>query len=242
MREAGHKNLDTHTPYPVHGIEEALGLKRAADPDHRSVRGHRRGVHRVLDDLLHETWSTSRSTSPTGRPTAPPANIPITFELAVLLGGTSSFFGLMALMRLPQPYHPVFESDAFRARLHRRLLPLGRGAAGEDPDRAVADEPARARRRVEIVEEPSDDRRLSSSLRGAAPARGLACDENILNPMADRQPPGTTIGRATSTTTASRCSAALAPCRASDHLNPPLTTGRQPTGQWQPNGERCRRT
>ena len=26
MRERGHKKLDTHTPYPVHGIEEALGL------------------------------------------------------------------------------------------------------------------------------------------------------------------------------------------------------------------------
>jgi hypothetical protein len=47
-------------------------------------------------------------------PHSPPANIPITFELAVLLGGTSSFFGLMGLMRLPEPYHPVFEAESFR--------------------------------------------------------------------------------------------------------------------------------
>ena len=35
MREAGYKDLDTHTPYPVHGLEEALGLKRPNDPAHR---------------------------------------------------------------------------------------------------------------------------------------------------------------------------------------------------------------
>jgi len=32
MREKGHKKLDTHSPYPVHGIEEALGLGRAKIP------------------------------------------------------------------------------------------------------------------------------------------------------------------------------------------------------------------
>ena len=45
---------------------------------------------------------------------SPPANIPITFELAVLFGGTSAFFGLMALLKLPEPYHPVFEAESFR--------------------------------------------------------------------------------------------------------------------------------
>jgi hypothetical protein len=32
VRARGHKNLDTHTPYPVHGLEEALGLKRPKIP------------------------------------------------------------------------------------------------------------------------------------------------------------------------------------------------------------------
>ena len=32
MREAGYKNLDTHSPFPIHGIEEALGLKRPKIP------------------------------------------------------------------------------------------------------------------------------------------------------------------------------------------------------------------
>lgn len=44
-----------------------------------------------------------------------PAYVPITFELAVLLAALSIFFGLLGLSRLPQPYHPVFESEEFRS-------------------------------------------------------------------------------------------------------------------------------
>ena len=48
-------------------------------------------------------------------PHSPPAFIPITFELAVLLGGSSAFLGsLFLLFKFPQPYHPLFESDNFR--------------------------------------------------------------------------------------------------------------------------------
>src|SRR5205085_2131074 len=48
-------------------------------------------------------------------PHSPPAFIPITFELAVLLGGSSAFLGsLFLLFRFPQPYHPLFESENFR--------------------------------------------------------------------------------------------------------------------------------
>src|SRR2546430_879508 len=45
-------------------------------------------------------------------PHSMPAFIPITFELAVLLGGSSSFFGLLiGLLKFPEPYHPLFELD-----------------------------------------------------------------------------------------------------------------------------------
>ena len=42
MREGGYKSLDTHTPYPVHGLEEALGLGRPKIPTIVLVRRHRR--------------------------------------------------------------------------------------------------------------------------------------------------------------------------------------------------------
>jgi hypothetical protein len=41
--------------------------------------------------------------------------VPITFETGVLIAAFSIFFGLWALLRLPQPYHPVFEVEGFRS-------------------------------------------------------------------------------------------------------------------------------
>jgi hypothetical protein len=113
MREKGHKKLDTHSPYPVHGIEEALGLGRAKIPT-IVLLGAITGAciaYAMIYFMNVVDFPINVANRP---PHSPPANIPITFELAVLLGGTSSFFGLMGLMRLPEPYHPVFEAESFR--------------------------------------------------------------------------------------------------------------------------------
>jgi hypothetical protein len=113
MREKGHKKLDTHSPYPVHGIEEALGLGRAKIPT-IVLLGAITGAC-VAYAMIYFMNVVDFPINVANRPPhSPPANIPITFELAVLLGGTSSFFGLMGLMRLPEPYHPVFEAESFR--------------------------------------------------------------------------------------------------------------------------------
>ena len=113
MREKGHKKLDTHSPYPVHGIEEALGLGRAKIPT-IVLCGALMGAciaYAMIYFMNVVDFPINVANRP---PHSPPANIPITFELTVLLGGTSAFFGLMGLMRLPEPYHPVFEAESFR--------------------------------------------------------------------------------------------------------------------------------
>ena len=71
-------------------------------------------------------------------PLSAPAWVPITFELAVLLGGCSSFFGVIALMRLPEPYHPVFQWDRFVANsVHGFFLSVELGP-DDDADKALA--------------------------------------------------------------------------------------------------------
>jgi hypothetical protein len=113
MREKGHKKLDTHSPYPVHGIEEALGLGRAKIPT-IVLLGAITGAC-VAYAMIYFMNVVDFPINVANRPPhSPPANIPITFELAVLLGGSSAFFGLMGLMGLPLPYHPVFEAESFR--------------------------------------------------------------------------------------------------------------------------------
>jgi len=86
-------------------------------------------------------------------PHGPPANIPITFELAVLLAGSSSFFGFFTLARLPRPYHPVFEWEAMnRASIDAFFLSIEL-PEGQTPDQAVADVRAAGAIAVEVVEE-----------------------------------------------------------------------------------------
>ena len=123
MREKGFKKLDTHTPYPVHGIEEALGLGRPKIPT-IVLCGALFGLCLAYSMMYFMNASEFSVLGATGWPInvanrpshAPPAFVPITFELTILLGGCSSFFGVMALMRLPKPYHPVFQSERFTER------------------------------------------------------------------------------------------------------------------------------
>lgn len=114
VREAGWTDLDTYSPYPLHGGEEALGLKRSKVPLIALIGGLS-GV--TLGYGMQ--WWTNAVDWPINvgnrLPHAAPSFIPITFELGVLLAALSIFFGLMALSRLPQPYHPAFELEAFRS-------------------------------------------------------------------------------------------------------------------------------
>jgi hypothetical protein len=114
MREKGWKGLDTHTPYPVHGIEAALGLGRARIPTivlGGAITGALLG-YGMMYFMNAVDFPINIGNRP---PHSPPAFIPITFELAVLLGGSSAFFGsLFGLFKFPTPYHPLFESDSFR--------------------------------------------------------------------------------------------------------------------------------
>jgi hypothetical protein len=113
MREKGHKKLDTHSPYPLDGIEDALGLGRAKIPL-IVLCGALIGAC-LAYSMIYFMNAVDFPINVANRPPhSPPTHIPITFELAVLFGGGSSFFGLMALMRLPEPYHPVFEAESFR--------------------------------------------------------------------------------------------------------------------------------
>lgn len=113
MREKGHKGLDTHTPYPVHGIEAALGLGRAKIPT-LVLLGAIAGAS-LAYGMMYYMNVVDFPINVGNRPQhSPPSMLPITFELAVLLGGSSAFFGLFALLKLPEPYHPVFEAESFR--------------------------------------------------------------------------------------------------------------------------------
>jgi hypothetical protein len=114
MREAGFQGMDTYSPYPLHGGSEALGLPPSKVP----LIALGGGLTGLVTALSMQTFMNTIDypLNVGGRPLLSlPAWIPITFELSVLFAAFGIFFGLMALSRLPQPYHPVFESEAFNS-------------------------------------------------------------------------------------------------------------------------------
>jgi hypothetical protein len=134
MREKGFEGMDTYSPYPLHGGSEALGLPPSKVP-FIALGGALTGITTAL--AMQTFMNTiDYPLNVGGRPLLSlPAWVPITFELAVLFAAFGIFFGLLALSRLPQPYHPVFESEGFlNASTHGYWLsvPQAPGMKAED--------------------------------------------------------------------------------------------------------------
>lgn len=112
VRDAGYTRWDAHTPFPVHGLDRAMGLKRSVLPWIvlvLALAGAAIGF--ALQTWVH-SWEYPLVIS--GKPYfAWPAYVPITFELAVLFGALGAVFGMFALNQLPMHYHPVFHSERF---------------------------------------------------------------------------------------------------------------------------------
>ncbi len=153
MREKGWKGLDIHTPYPVHGTEAALGLGRPMIP--KIVLGGALTGALLGYSMMYFMNVVDFPINVANRPPhSAPAFIPITFELAILLGGGSAFVGsLFGLFKFPRPYHPLFESENFkRASIDAYFLsvevPVGKG-----PEDIMDDARLVGATNVEVVEE-----------------------------------------------------------------------------------------
>ena len=114
LRGMGLEGLDAYTPYPIHGIDDALGLPRSTVPL-VAITG---GVLGALGGYFMQAWMNGVD-YPINVGNRPPhgfwTNIPITFECGVLLAVLSIFFSsIFGFFQLPRTYHPVFESERFR--------------------------------------------------------------------------------------------------------------------------------
>ena len=112
VRDAGFTRWDAHSPFPVHGLERAMGLRRSPLP--WVVLGM--GLTGAALAVLLQWW-VHASAYPlviSGKPFfAWPAMVPITFEVAVLFGALGAVFGMLGLNKLPMLHHPLFKSSAF---------------------------------------------------------------------------------------------------------------------------------
>jgi hypothetical protein len=111
-RAQGYCKMEAYSPYPIHGLSEALGFRRTKLP-YLIFLGGMTGAIGGFSML----WSSAAYFYPfniAGRPYFSwEAFVPITFECMILLAAFSAVLGMLGLNGLPQPYHPLFNSEAF---------------------------------------------------------------------------------------------------------------------------------
>ena len=150
-RRAGAR-VDLHSPYPLHGSDEALGLRRSTVP----LVALAAGVTGALSGYLLQWWTVGVDwplNVGNRPPHSPPAFIPVTFELGVLFAALSIFFGLLfAYFKFPRVHHPVFEVEAFRSATIDGLW-LSAEVDGGEAEAVATDLRALGARQVSIVGE-----------------------------------------------------------------------------------------
>jgi hypothetical protein len=112
VRDAGYRKTDAFSPFPLHEIDEALGIKRTILPYlvfGGAVTGLLTGI--ALQVFVHYI---DYPLNVGGRPyISIPSMVPPAYELTILFAGFTAVFGMLFLNGLPRPYHPVFNVPRF---------------------------------------------------------------------------------------------------------------------------------
>lgn len=112
VRDAGYTKTDAFTPFPVHGIDHALGIKPTILPFIVLCAG----LTGLCTALLMQWWMNGVDYRYiiSGKPFGiTPASIPVSFELTILFSAFTSVLGMLALNGLPKFSNPVFNNAKF---------------------------------------------------------------------------------------------------------------------------------
>ena len=121
VRDEGFRKWDVFTPFPVHGMDKAMGLKNSK-VGWFSFLG---GVTGYTSGMLM-IWFMNMFDYPViigGKPLFSPFSaFPPSYELTILLGAFGALGGMLLLNRLPRLHHPLLKHKRFELATHDKFF------------------------------------------------------------------------------------------------------------------------
>jgi hypothetical protein len=118
----GYRRMDAYTPFPVHGLADALGFRKTRIAMVVLIGG----LIGCIGGYFMQYWmmAIDYPLNIGGRPlNSWPSYLPVTFECTILVAALFNVLGMLALNGLPRPHHPLFEIPQFkRANIDRFFL------------------------------------------------------------------------------------------------------------------------
>lgn len=132
--DAGYRKMDVHSPFPIHGIDDALGVKPTILPWIvlcMGLLGLSTGI--LLTTYTMADWIPIPDIMPeafegykfliSGKPfDSFAAFVPVMFELTIMFSAYTAVFAMFLLNKLPLLYHPLFNSKNFRRATQDRFF------------------------------------------------------------------------------------------------------------------------
>ena len=112
VRKKGYNRLDTFSPFPIHGMDAAMGMKTSK----LGIIVMIAGLIGMTLGLYMQYWMNDVAylLDVSGKPGfAIEQAVPVTFEVTILFAALGAVGGMLALNRLPRPYNPLFFSKRF---------------------------------------------------------------------------------------------------------------------------------
>jgi len=110
--EAGYRAMDAYSPFPIHGLAEAMGVRKTYVPLVTLIGGLTGAAAgfgmQYFASVIHYPYSIG------GKPfNSWPAFIPITFETTILFAAFAALGSMLLFNGLPRPHHPIFNAKRF---------------------------------------------------------------------------------------------------------------------------------
>ncbi len=121
IRDRGFKGWDCYTPYYVHGLDKAMGLRKSFVGLFTFFGGLTGLVGGFLLVTITSVYVYPMDTQ--GKPYfSLPGFVPILDLLMIILSAAISIVGMTILSGLPRLHHPLWEWDAFNRATHDKFF------------------------------------------------------------------------------------------------------------------------